>query len=109
MIAIEKAVKAFWRLRTSKLSPERRIRIAELLKKISIRRWCAEKASDVFLISFPKCGRTWLRLMIGRALEKHFNLANADILGLHKLEALHPDIPRILVSHDDGPQWKRTP
>lgn len=107
MMVIAKAVKAVWRLMTSKLSPESRMGIAELPQIVSIRRWCAEKSSDVFLISFPKCGRTWLRLMIGRALEKHFNLANADILELHQLGTLHPDIPKILVSHDDGPQWKR--
>ncbi|NEQ09159.1 MAG: sulfotransferase domain-containing protein [Moorea sp. SIO4E2] len=63
--------------------------------------------SDFFLISFPKCGRTWLRLMLGRVFQMHFKLKDANILELDKLRELHPDIPKICVSHDDKPQWKK--
>ena len=84
----------------------KRFLVSLLLKIKPLRLWFAEKSCDAFLISFPKCGRTWLRLMIGKAFEEHFNLGNANILELHQLAALHPDIPKILVTHDDGPQWK---
>jgi hypothetical protein len=36
-------------------------------------RWYAHQKADVYLVSYPKCGRTWLRLMIGRAIAGHFS------------------------------------
>lgn len=67
---------------------------------------------ETFLISFPKCGRTWLRLMVGRAIANHFGLLShsdilSAILNLTTLADLHPDIPKIKIKHDDKPQWKR--
>lgn len=61
---------------------------------------------DAVLISFPKCGRTWLRLMIGRALALHFGLPFDRPDPLIDLEALTrscPGISRVLVTHDDKP------
>lgn len=63
--------------------------------------------SDFFLISFPKCGRTWLRLMIGRVFQTHFSLNDANLLDLGQLAQFHPNIPKISVIHDDYPQWKK--
>jgi len=67
---------------------------------------------DVYIISFPKSGRTWLRLMIGRAIVNQFSLSIHDrlecMLYLHKLAALHSSIPRIFVTHDDDPHWKKS-
>ncbi|MBW4575424.1 MAG: sulfotransferase domain-containing protein [Aphanothece sp. CMT-3BRIN-NPC111] len=73
--------------------------------------WCAEKIVGTYLISFPKAGRTWLRLMIGRALQRHFELVHPDILNLivnldDQLARLHPNVPRIRVKHDDEPHGK---
>lgn len=69
------------------------------------------KSVDTFLISFPKCGRTWLRLMIGRAIVRHFNLVAPNLLqktmSLESLAKFHPEIPKIVVNHDDNPQWKK--
>ncbi|WP_143728052.1 sulfotransferase domain-containing protein, partial [Moorena bouillonii] len=67
----------------------------------------AKNESDFFLMSYPKSGRTWLRLMLGRVLEMHFNLKDTNILALQKLRELHHDIPKIWVSHDDNPQLKK--
>jgi hypothetical protein len=74
--------------------------------------WYSElRPIDVYLLSFPKCGRTWLRLMIGRALTTYYNLDHPDILNkMVKLESLSefdPSIPKIRVTHDDNPQWKK--
>jgi len=61
----------------------------------------------VYLISYPKCGRTWLRLMVGRAITRHFSLPeNEDSLLLRGRKKLHPAIPRITVIHDDRPMLK---
>lgn len=64
------------------------------------------RRTEFFLISYPKSGRTWLRLMIGRAITTHYNLQVNNLLGLSQLAKLHPAIPRILVNHDDNPHMK---
>jgi hypothetical protein len=59
--------------------------------------------ADVCLVSYPKCGRTWLRLMIGKALQLHFDLPESNLLDLYQLADIHSGIPKILVTHDDDP------
>lgn len=65
---------------------------------------------DVYLISFPKCGRTWLRFILGNALSLHYGLDvknTGELFELKLLSETIPDIPRIIVTHDDKPFWKR--
>ena len=62
---------------------------------------------DIFLISFPKSGRTWLRLLLGKTLASHFGIENINLLLLDELAAACPKIPKIHVTHDDNPHWKR--
>lgn len=72
-------------------------------------RWYAHRNTDVYLISYPKCGRTWLRLMIGRAISRHFGLPETeDVLFLRSNRRYHPGAPRIMVIHEDRPML-RTP
>lgn len=59
----------------------------------------------MLVVSFHRSGRTWLRLLLGRALAGHLGIAAADPLDLDRL-ARHPGVPRIVLSHDDLPQWK---
>jgi len=63
--------------------------------------------ADVYVVSFPKCGRTWLTLLVGRAIQQHFGLDKNDPLQLRKLGDLRPEIPRIAPTHDELPQWKK--
>lgn len=73
-----------------------------------LQRWYDERRAEVFLISFPKCGRTWLRLTIAKALERHFELKNAtNLMELYALGEQHPDIPKIFITHDDDAFWKK--
>lgn len=107
-----------WQNIKSKLPPQTSRRVGTLIGKLAktpigrkIGVWYDDRSADAFLISFPKCGRTWLRLMIGRSLERYFDLSHPDILmrtlELSQLSSLHPDVPKIVVSHDDDPQWKK--
>ncbi len=61
---------------------------------------------DAFLISYPKCGRTWLRAILGKTLILHFRLRAADALDLRKIADLKPGVPRIQVAHSGRPQFK---
>jgi hypothetical protein len=70
-------------------------------------RWYAHRNTDVYLISYPKCGRTWLRLMIGRAISQHFQLAETeDVLFLRSNRRYHPQVPRLMVIHDNRPMLR---
>ena len=62
--------------------------------------------TDIFLLSYPKCGRTWLRLLLGKTFVNHFNLDTANMLELKKLSNLNEQIPKIEISHDDYPHCK---
>ena len=83
-----------------------RIKIRSLVPN-SIKRWYAHKRTDIYLISYPKCGRTWLRLMIGKAISQHFSLPeNEETLFLNWSKRAHPDLPIITVIHEDRPMLK---
>jgi hypothetical protein len=45
--------------------------------------------------------------MVGRALARHFGVAEGDLLNLRKFHRHHSGIPKILVEHDDDPFWRR--
>lgn len=92
---------------SSKISPEYKRKIIALASvKGKVEHWLKVKSADVLLISFPKCGRTWLSLMIGKSIELQFGLKNASVLELDQMAIAHADIPKIVVSHDDNPFWK---
>lgn len=61
---------------------------------------------DVFLVSFPKCGRTWLRVMLGVALGDHFGIRTRNLRRFTNADVSHPGVPRVLATHDDSPQAK---
>jgi len=70
------------------------------------------KRIPTFLVSFPKSGRTWLRLMIGHVMRRHYNLSIAspyELMELHELHQIDPSrVPPVKVRHDDKVFW-RTP
>jgi Sulfotransferase domain len=61
---------------------------------------------DAFLVSFPKCGRTWLRVMLGIALGDHFGVRVRNLRRFTNAGVDHPSVPRVLATHDDSPQVK---
>jgi len=70
-------------------------------------RWYVTASTDAFLVSYPKTGRTWFRLMIGRALELHYDLPEGNTLNLAELSKLAHRMPRVEVTHDGDPHLKR--
>lgn len=61
---------------------------------------------DVFLVSFPKAGRTWLRVLIGRSFQQHYDLPRKAMLRVTTARVSAPGMPRILATHDDATQDK---
>ena len=62
--------------------------------------------TDAFLISWPKAGRTWLRVLLGEILAHQFHIEDRDRMELAELVEDIPGAPVIEVSHDDYPHWK---
>ena len=58
--------------------------------------------TDAYLLSFPKCGRTWLRVMLAHAFEQHFGIRIPDSIRIHAHGSRLRGIPRVRVTHD----WK---
>lgn len=83
-----------------------RARLYRMAAARELRRRRRNRTADVFVVSFPKAGRTWLRVLLGGALIRHFDLEASVELTLWRLADLAPGIPRIRFTHDDLPQWK---
>jgi hypothetical protein len=64
------------------------------------RRWLRFQRAEVCLVSYPKAGRTWLRLLIGRALEQRFQVQAQSPMEIEDLADHDRRIPRIMVTHD---------
>ncbi len=60
--------------------------------------------TNAFLISFPKSGRTWLRLLLGKYILGFEQ--ESDPLDVRKLSYAAPNFATLDVSLDDYPQWK---
>lgn len=68
----------------------------------SLLAWYAQH--NVYLISYPKCGRTWLRLLLIRILRRQFSIQHApETLELHELTESMSNLPRIVVTHGGSP------
>jgi len=67
----------------------------------------ADADFDAYLVSFPKSGRTWLTVALGRALQQHFGLAGTNPLELREMGRLRTDVPHIRILHEDRPHRKR--
>jgi hypothetical protein len=90
----------------SRLPSGTRIKIRSLIPRNLLRRYFHAR-TDAYLISYPKCGRTWLRLLIGRAIVTHYILPEKeDYLFLRTYDWPRSDIPVITVVHDDRPMLK---
>ncbi len=81
-----------------------RLRRSALVRWFYRRRW--NRTAVVLLVSFPKAGRTWLRVLLGKALSLHFGGADENLIELQKLSDANPEIPRIKPKHDDNPHLK---
>ena len=70
------------------------------------RRWRRLRA-DVHILSFPKCGRTWLVLLIATALQQHYGIRMRKPLRLRAYAWRRREIPYMLQHHDGGPEFSR--
>jgi len=65
------------------------------------------KMKDVLIISFPKCGRTWLTMILARIFQKKYNLPEKEVINIEKISKKINKLPKIRVIHKNSPQKKR--
>jgi hypothetical protein len=82
------------------------IRYRLLRTSLSPRTREAERHADAFVISYPKCGRTWLNMLMSRALASRYGVSDPDYLASDLLGGEVAGAPHIRFSHDDNPHWK---
>ncbi|MEU2872023.1 sulfotransferase domain-containing protein [Streptomyces olivoreticuli] len=65
---------------------------------------------DVYILSFPKCGRTWLRVLMAKVVSasREIPMEVCRDLNLPEFSKADPTVPRIVFWHDDRVPW-RTP
>ncbi|WP_162889971.1 sulfotransferase domain-containing protein [Streptomyces olivoreticuli] len=70
----------------------------------------ADAEGDVYVISFPKCGRTWLRVLMAKAIStaRGIPMEVCRDLALTEFSAVDSTVPRVVFWHDDRVPW-RTP
>lgn len=70
----------------------------------------ADTQGDVYVLSFPKCGRTWLRLLMAKAIStaRGIPMEVCRDLALTGFSTVDSTVPRIVFRHDDRVPW-RTP
>ena len=60
-----------------------------------LRKYAIRNRRRVYLISFPKCGRTWFRVLLGRVIQQHFAIKGLPsyrkLLKVKMLAKYHPD------------------
>ena len=67
----------------------------------NLRKWRA----DIHIVSYPKCGRTWLVLLIAKTLELHYGMKVQNPLKLREYRSRRRGIPYMHAHHDGGPEF----
>lgn len=81
-------------------------RLSVIGETISPLQWVQNRRAQVFIVSYPKTGRTWVRMLLKTALENYTGVKATDPLEFHELSDADARVPRIRVIHDDEPHWK---
>lgn len=59
----------------------------------------------IYIVSYPKTGRTWLRLLIGKVYCEKYNLSDKDAIHLKEISRQYGPIP-IMLTHDNS-SWNK--
>lgn len=71
-------------------------RIKEIIK---------HKQTDIYIISYPKCGRTWLRILIGKYISDLYklDLENEQLTEIQNFKRINSNIPKFNITHEGNP------
>lgn len=99
--------------KTPRVRKKRRERLVSLLfflnrkQKLAVDRWLRGRKeyrevreADFVIVSPPKCGRTWMRMMLSRFFQVRYDLPADKLLGYDNYHRINPQVPRIRFTHD---------
>lgn len=66
-------------------------------------------AADVVVVSHAKSGRTWLATMISHVYHRRYGIPESELIQFDNFHKLDSRAPRILFSHDNQKDKRRTP
>lgn len=98
---------------SGKIRKKKRERLVSMLfflpnsKKLAVDHWLRGRKeyreilkADYVIVSPPKCGRTWLRMMLSRFFQTRYGLPESELLGYDNYHRLNPSVPCIRFTHD---------
>ena len=59
------------------------------------------RGSDVVIVSHPKSGRTWLRVMLSRYFQLRYGVPDRYMLGYDNFHAMDARVPKVFFTHDN--------
>jgi len=66
---------------------------------LKVNRWYKFRTADYFIVSYPKCGRTWLRVILSHYYAGRYGLEPGSLLDFANLHYQNREIPRIFFTH----------
>jgi hypothetical protein len=57
--------------------------------------------SDYAFVSYGKCGRTWLNVMLSKYYQARYALPDHLLLEFDNLHRLNPSVPTVMITHDN--------
>jgi len=57
--------------------------------------------ADIVIVSYPKSGRTWLRVMLSRYFQLRYGIPEGSVLGFDNFHAMDRRVPKIFFTHDN--------
>ncbi len=88
------------------LPTDQQRQIRSLIKRLAPWR---KPTADLYILSYPKCGQTWLSVLLAKSFALHYGIQDNDLLSLklHHLHQSYPGVPRLRLTHDDDPYLKK--
>lgn len=85
-----------------------RQRVRPLYEPVRKKHLRERQSADYLLLSLTNCGRTWLRVILGRAMQLHYGIESINLHDLFAFSEAVPTIPSIKPMHEKFGQFGNT-
>ncbi|MGB3296260.1 MAG: sulfotransferase domain-containing protein [Phormidesmis sp.] len=82
-----------------------RQRVRPLYESVRQKHLRERHSADYLLLSLTNCGRTWLRVILGRAMQLHYDIEKINLHDLFAFSEAVPTIPSIKPMHEKYGQF----
>lgn len=85
-----------------------RQRVRPLYEPVRKKHLRERQSAEYLLLSLTNCGRTWLRVILGRAMQLHYGIESINLHDLFAFSEAVPTIPSIKPMHEKFGQFGNT-